>query len=321
MATMESPPSYQQQQRQRRQPPTKLQFLVLGAAGAGKTSILRRYFYKTFQDGSRLPTLGSDFYAGRVAYPGSTPTPTHTTEAGAGEGEDTEQSQQQQQQGVEIRLQMWDTPGRERFASKRRLRYETSLSDSFFRQADAIMLVYDMTNSTSFTQLLGWYADLVEMKHKMKEIGRVLPIMIVANKLDIFQSDKDRRRDAAPHYPQHDIDEQRDVLGLRGTFRGNDFRYEYRVSHVNSNAQTELRKSGGGSSGSSSSNRMEISSFLANRENWTTDGSYLDSVRTVPADGLDLLLPGQSTIILSTSMVVGWLIVIVVVIVDYSSVS
>jgi small GTP-binding protein len=288
MGKMESPP-YRQQQRQ---PPTKLQFLVLGAAGAGKTSILRRYFYKTFQDGSRLPTLGSDFYAGRVTYPGSTPTP--TTDA----SDDTEQpEQQQQQQGVDIRLQMWDTPGRERFASKRRLRYETSLSDSFFRQADAIMLVYDMTNSTSFTQLLGWYADLMEMKHKMKEIGRVLPIMIVANKLDIYQSDKDRRD--APHYPQHDIDEQRDVLGLRGNFRGNDFRYEYRVSPVNIIAQTDLRKSGS----SSNNNRMEISSFLANRENWTTDGSYLDSVRTEPTDGLDLLL-GQSTTILSSSMMV-----------------
>jgi small GTP-binding protein len=279
---MNSPPS---QQHQQRQPPTKLQFLVLGAAGAGKTSILRRYFYKTFEDGMRLPTLGSDFYAGRVAHPGSKET-TQTTDA----SDDTEQQQQQpqhkqqqqqQQPGVEIRLQMWDTPGRERFASKRRLRYETSLSDSFFRQADAIMLVYDMTNSTSFTQLLGWYADLVEMKHKisMKETGtrRVLPIMIVANKLDIFQSDKDRRE--APHYPQQNTaDEQRDVLGLRGNFRGNDFRYEYRVSHVNVNAQTqtELKKSGS----SNSNNRMEISSFLANRENWTTDGSYLDSVRT-----------------------------------------
>jgi small GTP-binding protein len=271
MGKMESPPfqqQQQQQQQQQRQPPTKLQFLVLGAAGAGKTSILRRYFYKTFQDGSRLPTLGSDFYAGRVAFPGSTPA--HTTDASG-----TTESQQQQQ-GVEIRLQMWDTPGRERFASKRRLRYETSLSDSFFRKADAIMLVYDMTNSTSFTQLLGWYADLMEMKHKMKEIGRVLPIMIVANKFDIFQSDKDRRD--APHFPQHAIDEQRDVLGLRGNFRGHDFRYEYRVSHVNINAQTELRNSGS----SSSNNRMEISSFLANRENWTTDGSYLDSVRTLP---------------------------------------
>lgn len=196
-----------------------------------------------------------------------------------------------------MRICIQDTPGRERFASKRRLRYETSLSDSFFKQADAIMLVYDMTNSTSFTQLLGWYADLMEMKYKMKETGRVLPIMIVANKLDIFQSDKDRRD--APHYPQYDTNEQRDVLGLRGNFQGNDFQYEYRVSPVNINGQTELRKSGS----SSSNNRMEISSFLANRENWTTDGSYLDSVRRILTD-LTLLL-GLSATVLFIGMVVG----------------
>jgi GTPase SAR1 family protein len=267
-----SSPQYQQQ-RQRLLPPTKLQFLVLGAAGAGKTSILRRYFYKTFQAGSRVPTLGSDFYTGRVPHPGG-PSPTTTPD----DSDTTEQPQpqpsQQQEQAVEIRLQMWDTPGRERSASKNRrrtLRYETSLSDSFFRQADAIMLVYDMTSSTSFTQLLVWYADLMELNKTIKESNSkrgILPIVIVANKLDIFQSDKDR----APHYPQH-AREQRDVLGLSGDFRGNDFRYEYRVSPVN--AQTELRSS----TSSSSNNRMEISSFLANRENWTTDGSYLDSVR------------------------------------------
>jgi small GTP-binding protein len=269
---MRSPPRQQQQQhqQQQQQPPIKLQFLVLGAAGAGKTSILRRYFYKTFQAGSRLPTLGSDFYAGRVSYPGPTPTPDD------GNSEESQPPQQcQHEQGVEIRLQMWDTPGRERFASKRRRQYETTLSDSFFRQADAIMLVYDMTNSTSFTQLLKWYADLMELKKRHKESrGRVLPVMIVANKLDIYQSDQERRR--KPDHPQHT--EQRDVLGLPGDFRGKDFRYEYRVSPVvNAQIATKLSRSGSGDN----HRRMEISSFLANRDNWTTDGSYLDSVRTV----------------------------------------
>ena len=37
---------------------TKLKCLVLGAAGAGKTSILRRYFYHTFEPDVRVPTKG-----------------------------------------------------------------------------------------------------------------------------------------------------------------------------------------------------------------------------------------------------------------------
>lgn len=36
----------------------KLKCLVLGAASAGKTSILRRYFYHTFEAGVRVPTKG-----------------------------------------------------------------------------------------------------------------------------------------------------------------------------------------------------------------------------------------------------------------------
>lgn len=104
--------------------------------GAGKTSILRRYFLKTFEEHSRVATLGADFYIGPV----SLPNPSNSDEP---------------EDEIIVNVQMWDTPGRERFyLNKRKRRYTASLSDSFFRQADAVMLVYDMTSSTSFTQLL-----------------------------------------------------------------------------------------------------------------------------------------------------------------------
>ena len=61
------------QQKPSRNPPPKvkrkLQCLLLGAAGAGKTSIMRRYFHRHFEAGTRVPTLGSDFYIGRVTVP------------------------------------------------------------------------------------------------------------------------------------------------------------------------------------------------------------------------------------------------------------
>jgi GTPase SAR1 family protein len=50
----------------------QLKFLVLGAAGAGKTSLLRRYFYNQF-DQHRMPTLGSDFYWGKVQLDNDSP--------------------------------------------------------------------------------------------------------------------------------------------------------------------------------------------------------------------------------------------------------
>ena len=233
--------------------------LVLGAAGAGKTSLLRRYFYKQFNY-ERMPTLGSDFYVGRVPNPGSV-TNDQTT----------------------VNVQMWDTPGKENFARKRQrhVHYSATLSDSFFQHADAIMLVYDMTSSTSFTRLLKWYGDLMELFTKSK----ALPILIVANKLDLFQADKPGAR----HPPKSVL--QRDVLGITGTcYYGKNFQYEYQICRQandvnrsmegldNKNIATLPKKIENSDYKRSGKRRMEISSYLVNRENWTTDGSYLESL-------------------------------------------
>jgi hypothetical protein len=143
----------------------------------------------------------------------------------------------------------------------------------FFRQADAVLLVYDVTSSTSFKQLLKWYADLLQLEQK-------LPILVLGNKLDLTVqggASPFRRRVPSIH--------QRDVMGLRGHFRGHDFRYEYHVTpptklsslssqlpkHTHSQyTQGNLKKI--------PKRRMEISSYLVNRENWTDDWSYLASV-------------------------------------------
>jgi hypothetical protein len=109
-----------------------------------------------------------------------------------------------------------------------------------------------------------------------------LPILIVANKMDIlFQSGRPDGR--APHHAP--TVSQRDVFGM-DSFRGKDFRYEYRVSPLvqDKNSAASLPVSSAADlSHSTAKNvrnkRMEISSYLANRENWTTDGSYLESVR------------------------------------------
>jgi GTPase SAR1 family protein len=181
---------------------------------------------------------------------------------------------------VWVSLQMWDTPGRERIAFKRRRQshtYASAFNHDFFSQADAIMLVYDMTSSTSFTQLMKWYADLMELQNDEDP----LPILIVANKLDLMQNDSEHE----PH-PRRRKVPQRDIMGLQGHFRGNDFQYEYQVSSsptgndflwtspmVSDRKKKELTKKM-----VRESRRMEISSFLVNRENWTDDWSYLASL-------------------------------------------
>ena len=246
----------------------KFKFLVLGAAAAGKTSLLRRYFHHQF-DYERRPTLGSDFYVGKVP---------HTN----GDLE------------ITVHVQFWDTPGTlSKIGPKSKgHQYSASLSDSFFQHADAIMLLYDMTSSTSFTRLLKWYSDLMKL---FANTGKRLPILVVANKLDLFQVDKPGARHPPCRVPQ------RDVLRLPKNYSGSEYHYEYSVcpntsssnnihvgysSHsfraTNQN-QISDAVSGGNSSQpvsakASRRGRSEISSYLVNRENWTTDGSYLESL-------------------------------------------
>lgn len=241
----------------------KLKLLVLGAAAAGKTSLLRRRIYGTFA-GVRQPTRGSDFYVQQL-------------KQGLVADEEDEAID------IDIHLQLWDTPGRERFYTEQKPKYTAFLSDSFFDKADAVMLVYDMTSSTSFTQLLRWYADLMQIRSNQKD-KLSFPILIVGNKLDAYQAMQQRAStDIHPRQVP-----QRNVLGFGKKFRGVDFQYEYRVSSPVQSPLLSHHKQYG-HNGHAQQRRKhhhtpahlttpQVSSFLANREHWTEDDSYLTSL-------------------------------------------
>jgi small GTP-binding protein len=218
----------------------KLKCLVLGGASAGKTSILRRYFNGNFQP-HRVPTLGSDFYTRRIPNPLSDPCLDY--------GDDDEKKMDPP---LNVSMQVWDTPGRERFAANRKFKYTAAFSDSFFKNADAALLVYDITSSTSFTQLLNWHYDLQERIRRLQASGqrtRPFPVLIVANKMDILQ-ERDTIMDQ--HHNIKTVD-QRDVMGLTGKdFRGKDSRYEYRASPPSAT----------GAVPSEHRNRCEISTYM-----------------------------------------------------------
>jgi small GTP-binding protein len=277
----------------------RLKLLVLGAAGAGKTSLLRRYFYKHFEY-ERMPTLGSDLYVGKVPIPSSSQSNPEVTE-GSSNGTASVSLDAADSPSVYVNVQMWDTPGKENFALERQrhVQYSATLSDSFFQHADAIMLVYDMTSSTSFTRLLKWYGDLMELFAKT---GKAWPILIVANKLDLYQTNLTLTQkenslptdDAIPTL--RPVVTQRDVLGLHGKdYYGKNFQYEYQICLADEKESDESDRNGHSSASHSTSSlggnnpvhrrghtnkrRMEISTYLVrNRDNWTTDGSYLESL-------------------------------------------
>ncbi|XP_076847594.1 ras and EF-hand domain-containing protein homolog [Brachyhypopomus gauderio] len=72
--------------------------------------------------------------------------------------------------GVPTVLQLWDTAGQERFRS---------IAKSYFRRADGVLLLYDVTCEKSFLNVREW-VDII------KDISQYeIPIMLVGNKTDL----------------------------------------------------------------------------------------------------------------------------------------
>lgn len=112
--------------------------VVAGDGGVGKTSLIRQYCTGMFQD-SRVMTIGVDFQVQNVAVDGRT-----------------------------IKLSIWDIAGQERFGSFRA---------AFYRGAQAVGLVYDVTDILSFENLANWQREIAQVAPKA-------PLCVVGNKID-----------------------------------------------------------------------------------------------------------------------------------------
>ena len=120
----------------------KCQLLIIGDSTVGKTSILSRFANGTFNS-NYLATVGLDNFTKDEIIDNKT-----------------------------IRIKMWDTAGQERYKS---------LTKSFFRNAQGVMLVYDVTNSETYDNLKFWMQSI---KNNMSPDMGEIPIIIVGNKID-----------------------------------------------------------------------------------------------------------------------------------------
>eukprot|EP01053_Blabericola_migrator_P008303 Blabericola_migrator_1__8302@NODE_430_length_8568_cov_132_492766_g339_i0_p5_GENE_NODE_430_length_8568_cov_132_492766_g339_i0NODE_430_length_8568_cov_132_492766_g339_i0_p5_ORF_typecomplete_len203_score13_70Ras/PF00071_22/3_4e62Roc/PF08477_13/5_4e27Arf/PF00025_21/9_8e20GTP_EFTU/PF00009_27/4_7e09Gtr1_RagA/PF04670_12/2_2e06FeoB_N/PF02421_18/4_5e06SRPRB/PF09439_10/1_6e05RsgA_GTPase/PF03193_16/9RsgA_GTPase/PF03193_16/0_0089MMR_HSR1/PF01926_23/0_0013MnmE_helical/PF12631_7/0_0028Dynamin_N/PF00350_23/45D len=100
---------------------TKYKLVFLGEQAVGKTSIITRFMYDTF-DANYQATIGIDFLSKTLYMEDRT-----------------------------VRLQLWDTAGQERFRS---------LIPSYIRDSSAAVVVYDVTNHVSFQNTEKWIQDV-----------------------------------------------------------------------------------------------------------------------------------------------------------------
>ncbi|XP_052410172.1 EF-hand calcium-binding domain-containing protein 4B isoform X2 [Carassius gibelio] len=74
-----------------------------------------------------------------------------------------------------VALQLWDTAGQERYRS---------ITKQFFRKADGVVVIYDITMEDSFRSVRPWLASILEA------VGDPIPVMLLGNK-----SDKENERE------------------------------------------------------------------------------------------------------------------------------
>jgi small GTP-binding protein len=73
-------------------------------------------------------------------------------------------------EGKNIKMQLWDTAGQERYKT---------ITQTYYKGAMGIVLVYDCTDETSFTNVRNWVKQIEQ--HANPGVPRVL----VANKIDL----------------------------------------------------------------------------------------------------------------------------------------
>uniref|UniRef100_A0A803XVH4 RAS and EF-hand domain containing n=1 Tax=Meleagris gallopavo TaxID=9103 RepID=A0A803XVH4_MELGA len=127
--------------------------VLAGDAAVGKSSFLMRLCKNEFR-GNTSATLGVDFQMKRLIV----------------DGEPTV-------------LQLWDTAGQERFRS---------IAKSYFRRADGVLLLYDVTCEKSFLNVREWVDMIGDATHEN------IPIMMVGNKADLRQAFTEQGQKCVP---------------------------------------------------------------------------------------------------------------------------
>jgi small GTP-binding protein len=120
--------------------------LLLGDTCVGKTCFLLRYTEDTFTE-NHISTIGVD-YKNKILTLG---------------------------ENNLIKLQIWDTAGQDRFRC---------ITKNYLRGSNGIMLIYDITSQSSFTNIKSWISQIAE------HLGDQACITLVGNKIDLERNRK-----------------------------------------------------------------------------------------------------------------------------------
>nr|KAF6368031.1 calcium release activated channel regulator 2A [Myotis myotis] len=120
-------------------PDRLFKIVFVGNSAVGKTSFLRRFCDDRFSPGMTA-TVGIDYRVKMV----------HVGDS-------------------QVALQLWDTAGQERYRC---------ITQQFFRKADGVIVMYDLTAKQSFLSVRQWLSSVEEA------VGDRIPVLLLGNKID-----------------------------------------------------------------------------------------------------------------------------------------
>ena len=116
-----------------------LKILLVGDSSVGKTTLLLKYVDGQFSE-NHITTIGVEYKDKELIV-----------------------------NNRKVNIQIWDTSGQERYQS---------ITKNFYRNADGILFVFDVTNEDSFNHLKKWLITSEDIEKDFKKI-------IVGNKMDL----------------------------------------------------------------------------------------------------------------------------------------
>ncbi|EJT49887.1 putative Ras-related protein Rab-18 [Trichosporon asahii var. asahii CBS 2479] len=139
------------------QPPSNLKLLLIGNSSVGKSSLLLRFTDDDFlSEEETAATIGVDFKVKSVEV-----------------------------DGRRYKLSIWDTAGQERFRT---------LTSSYYRGAQGVILVYDVTQRNTFDELIKWFREIDT--YCAEDVVKI----IVGNKVDKVTLVAIRRADESQEF-------------------------------------------------------------------------------------------------------------------------
>jgi Ras-related protein Rab-8A len=117
-----------------------IKLLMIGDSGVGKSCLLLRFSDDSFTP-TFITTIGIDFKIKTIDL-----------------------------NGKRVKLQIWDTAGQERFRT---------ITTAYYRGANGILLVYDVTDENSFLNIRNWMKSIDQ--HAADSVKRIL----IGNKADM----------------------------------------------------------------------------------------------------------------------------------------